>query len=130
MQRFGFGKIIDIRLPRQRSQVSLLARIRFRSFLEGLVSGDPQILAQRVVIAIDAHGTRRADESAKTVIAHKVGTVASIIADARGDVHETRAGVRAGKQGTEIADDFADIQVQKAVLDVVRLYRLVHTGDG
>ena len=93
MNRFGLGKIVDVRLAREAAQIGLLARIGFDCFLEGLVGGDPQILAQRIVIAIDAHGTGRADEAAEAVVADEIGAVQFVISDARFHIHEAIARV-------------------------------------
>ena len=78
LQRFNelhglaFRKVVDVRLPRQTAEIRLLSRIRLDRFLEGLISGNPQVLPQRIVIAVDSHLAGRSDKAAKAFVAHKV----------------------------------------------------------
>ena len=66
------GEIGDLGLTGQAAQVGALAREGFHGFLEGLVGGNPEVLAQRIVIPVDAHTARRADEAAKAFIADEI----------------------------------------------------------
>ncbi len=66
LHRVRFRKIIDVRLARQTAQVTLLLRISVDRLLKGLIRGNPEILPERVVIAVDAHRTSRPDEQART----------------------------------------------------------------
>src|SRR4029077_3925718 len=75
LPRLNLRKIIDVRLPRQPAEVGLLPRIRLDGFLEGLVGGDPQVLAQRIVIAVDSYLAARSDETTKGIVASKIRTI-------------------------------------------------------
>ena len=123
--RLRFRKVVDVRLPRQAAQISLLARVGLNGFLESLVGGDPQILAQRIVVAIDSHRSRRSDKPPKAFIADEIGAVQLVRAHARFHIHEAVACVRAGHQRAELPDDLFHVEIEQSVFDVIGTHRLV-----
>ena len=131
LQRFdelhwlGLCEIVDVRLPRQAAKIRLLPRISLHRFFEGLIGRDPQVLPQRIVIAIDSHGAGRSDEAAEAVVAYKIRAVQLVAPDTRFHVHEAVPRMRAGEQCAEFRDDFAHLQIEQSIFDVVRPHRLV-----
>ena len=125
LYRLGFREIIDIRLPRQAAEIRLLARIRFHCFFEGLVRRNPQVLSQRIVIAVDSHLARRPDKAAKAFVAYKIRAVQLVTAHPRIHIHKAVPRLRAGQQSSAFRDNFADFQIEQTVLNEVRPHRLV-----
>src|SRR5208337_4334451 len=113
------GKIVDIRLAREAAEVGLLARIRFNRFFKGLVGGDPKILAKGVVIAVDTNSSGGTNKSAEAIVADEIGTIKLVVADSRANVHDPAAIVGRADKRAEFRHDFANVQVQKAIFDVV-----------
>src|SRR5258707_3408191 len=112
LNRLDAREIVNVRLASQAAEVCLLAGISFHRFLERLVGGDPEILAERVVGAIDADRARWPDEAAEAVLADEVRAVELVIADTRRDVHHAVASVRGGDQRAVFGNYLANIHVQ------------------
>ena len=94
-------EIVDLGRLRQAAQKSALQRHFRQRFLVGLIGGEPEILAERIVIAVDADLSRRAEKSAEAVFADEIRAVEMIVAHARAREHEAVARSRSGKERAE-----------------------------
>src|SRR5262249_30880278 len=129
LDRNRFRAILDVGLACQTAELGLFARIGFHRCFESLIAGTPKLLAQRIVVANDTHRSDGTDKSAETFVAHDGGSVALVVPEARLHVHEAVARARSALQGAKLADDFPDIEIEQAVLDVVGSYRLFGARD-
>ena len=117
------GKIVDRRRIRQAAQKCALLRDGIERFLVGLIGGQPEVLAQRIVVAIDAHRARRtAQKSAEALAGNKVRIVQLVVPDANVHAHEAVARRRARDQRAELRHDGAFVEIEQAVLDVIRFF--------
>ena len=114
-------KIVDFGRLCQAAQEGLLQRHLRERFLVCLVGGKPQILAERSVVAIDAHLPGRPEESAESVFADEIRAVEVVVADADAGEHEAVACCARGKDRAEGSDHLAIVDVEKLVLNVERL---------
>src|SRR5208283_1858181 len=122
-------EVVNIGWARQAAEISLFAGIGFDRFLEGLIRGDPKILAQRIVVAIDAHVPRGADESTKALLADEIGAVRLVIPNPRGNTHLAYAAVIRRNQRAEFGHNFADVHIKQAIFHVVGADWLIRLRD-
>ena len=122
-------EVVDIGRARQAAEIGLFAGIGFDGFLEGLIRGDPKILAQRIVVAVDAHVPRAPDESAKALLTDEIGAVQFIIPNPRGNTHLAYAAAIGRNQRAEFGHHFADVHIEQAIFHVKRAHRLIRLGD-
>ena len=122
-------EVVNVRRPRQAVEIGLLARELLDRFLERLIGGDPQVLAQGIVVAVNAHRPGRADESAERVVADEIRAVELVVPHARFHAHEAVAHRRARYNRAEFRHHGAHIQVQQPVFDVVGPHRRACAGD-
>ena len=87
----------------------------------GLIGGEPEILAERVVIAIDADLAGGTEEALEAVLGNEIGTVEMIIADADVNAHIAIGGGGGRDESAEGGGDLADIEIEEAVFDEVGL---------
>ena len=117
------------RLRQARHERLLLGKI-LDGGLEGLIGGEPQILAQGIVIAVDADRAGRAEKTAEAFVGDEIRAVEIVVADANVHAHDAVAAGGRGNQRAELRDDRAHVQIQNAVLDVVRARGFVRARNG
>ena len=105
----------------------LLGKI-FDCGLERLIGGEPEILAQGIIIAIDADRARRAEESAEAFIGDEVRAVEIIVSDAHIHAHDAIPARSRGNQRAKLRHNRAHIQIENAILNEVRARGLIGSG--
>src|SRR5208337_2499863 len=123
----GFLLPIAVGPVRGRQRIDVLDGLD--RFVEGLIRGDPKILAQRIVVAIDAHVPRGADESTKALLADEIGAVRLVIPNPRGNTHLAYAAVIRRNQRAEFGHNFADVHIKQAIFHVVGADWLIRLRD-
>src|ERR1700723_562987 len=91
--RRGLREIVNLRWFGQAAQKGLLERHLSDGLFVSLIGGQPQVLAQRIVVVIYADFPGAAEKSLETIFADEIGTVEMVVADAHINAHETVARV-------------------------------------
>ena len=114
---------------RQARHERLLLGIIFDGGLERLIGGEPEILAQGIVIAVDPDRARRAEKTAEAFVGDEVRAVEIVVSDANIHAHDAVAAARRGNQRAKFRDDRAHVQIENAVLDVVGARGLIRARN-
>src|SRR5258708_513464 len=108
----------------------LLLRKIFNSSFEGLIGGKPEVLAQRIIVAVDAHRAGRAEEAGEALVGDEIGAVEVIVPDADVYAHDAVAPRGRRNQRAKFGHDGADVQIENSILDVVRTSRFDRARNG
>ncbi len=116
----GRGRIIGnawrFRQPRNKR---LLLRKIFHGGLECLIGGQPEVLPQGIIVAVDSDRSGRAEEPAKTLVGNEIGAVEVVVSDANVHAHDAVAPGGRGNQRAKFRHDRADVQIEYSILDII-----------